>query len=113
MDANEASPTPARVADVQGVQVKELPVHGRDAFRDAFATMAREDHQAAIVVGTPLSLMYRRDVIVSAAQYRVPTVYETPSSCSNSRRLSQLFTAVPYHAFAVAASLSKTWASDG
>ena len=113
MDANDASPTPARVADVQGVQVKELPVHGRDAFRGRVFYDGARDHQAAIIVGTPLSLMYRRDVIVSAAQYRVPTVYETPSSCSNSRRLSQLFTAVPYHAFAVAASLSKTWASDG
>jgi len=62
----------------------------------AFSTMAREDHQAAIVVGTPLSLMYRRDVIVSAAQYRVPTIYETPTRCSNSCSQRFLTTLSPW-----------------
>jgi putative tryptophan/tyrosine transport system substrate-binding protein len=63
-------------AKALGVQVYEVPVHSPDQFGPAFSAIARAGHQAAIVIGNPLSLTHRHEVIASAAKHRIPTIYE-------------------------------------
>jgi putative ABC transport system substrate-binding protein len=43
----------AETAHAFGVQVRKVQVHGADEFAPAFAAMAQNGDQAAIVVGTP------------------------------------------------------------
>src|SRR5262245_6154300 len=60
------------------VQVDELPVPSHEQFDVAFSTIAQRGHQAAIVISNPLSVAHRQEIIISAARYRVPTIYESP-----------------------------------
>ena len=59
-----------------GIQVRRVEIRSAEEFAPAFGAMAREGDHAAIVIGNPLSNVHRHDVIASAAESRIPTMYE-------------------------------------
>jgi putative ABC transport system substrate-binding protein len=58
------------------MQVRRVEIRSPEEFAPAFAAMAREGDHAAIVIANPLSNAHRHDVIASAAESRIPTMYE-------------------------------------
>lgn len=63
-------------AKTLGIQVSQVPVRRPDEFAMAFAKLAREGVQAAIIIANPLSAAHRQEVISSAARARIVTMYE-------------------------------------
>ena len=63
-------------ASALGAQVSEVTVRRPDEFATAFAGLAREGNQAAIVIANPLSANHRHEVISSAARASIATMYE-------------------------------------
>src|SRR5262249_52362101 len=63
-------------AKTLGIQVSEAPVRRPDEFATAFAGLAREGNQAAIVLANPLSVSHRHEATFSAARASIATMYE-------------------------------------
>jgi putative ABC transport system substrate-binding protein len=61
------------------IEVHRMQVHSPTEFASAFTSMARAGDQAAVVIANPLSGEYRKDVVNSAAQSGLPTIYELKS----------------------------------
>jgi putative tryptophan/tyrosine transport system substrate-binding protein len=66
----------ADAAHALGIQIGHFPVHGPGEFADAFSAMVQDGDQAAVVIANPLSGTNRSEIIRSAAQYHLPTMYE-------------------------------------
>jgi putative tryptophan/tyrosine transport system substrate-binding protein len=66
----------ADAAHTLGIQIGHFPVHGPGEFAGAFAAMVQDGDQAAVVIANPLSFTNKSEIIRSAAQYRLPTMYE-------------------------------------
>jgi putative tryptophan/tyrosine transport system substrate-binding protein len=58
------------------IEVHRVQVHNPNEFTSAFAAMARAGDQAVIVISNPLSSIHRNEVVKSAAQSGLPTIYE-------------------------------------
>jgi putative tryptophan/tyrosine transport system substrate-binding protein len=63
-------------AHALGIRAHRIEVRSSEEFAPAFAAMARDGDHAAIVIANPLSGAHRNDVIVSAAESHIPTIYE-------------------------------------
>ena len=69
----------AKAAQELGVAVQALGVREPDDFNEAFAAMDRVPPDAILMVSDSLTLLNRKRVIVYAAQYRLPAIYEADS----------------------------------
>ena len=58
------------------IEVHRMQVHSPTEFASAFTGMARAGDQAAVVISNPLSSEYRKELVNSAAQSGLPTIYE-------------------------------------
>jgi ABC-type uncharacterized transport system substrate-binding protein len=61
------------------IQIHRVPVFSPAEFAAAFSTIAQEGDQAALVISNPLSFANRAELVRSAAQSRLPTIYEVRS----------------------------------
>ena len=61
------------------IRIDRVTVSGPTEFTAAFSTFVREGDQAALVISNPLSFANRAELVRSAAQSRLPTIYEVRS----------------------------------
>ena len=61
------------------IRIHRVTVSSPTEFTGAFSTFAREGDQAALVISNPLSFANRDELVRSAAQSRLPTIYEVRS----------------------------------
>jgi putative ABC transport system substrate-binding protein len=59
-----------------GVQLQTLEVRGPDDFESAFAMMAGERAEALMILGDPLTVTYRIQIVDLAAKSRLPAMYD-------------------------------------
>jgi putative ABC transport system substrate-binding protein len=84
-------------AHVLGIRVHRIEVRNSKEFAAAFAAMARDGDQAAMVIANPLSNAHRNDVIASAAETHVPTIYEGSSSVHDGGLISYGPAILPFY----------------
>jgi putative tryptophan/tyrosine transport system substrate-binding protein len=58
------------------IEVHRVEIKGPDDVETAFASIARQGGQAALVVSNPLSVVLRKEITSAAVRTRVPTHYE-------------------------------------
>jgi len=63
-------------AQALGVQLQTVEVRGPDEFESAFAAMAREHAEALLVLGDPLTLTHRIQIVDLVAKGRLPAMYD-------------------------------------
>jgi putative ABC transport system substrate-binding protein len=65
-----------RAAGALGVQLQQLEVRGPDDFEHAFALMTRERAEGLMVLGDPLTVNYRPQIVDLAAKHRLAAMYD-------------------------------------
>ena len=66
-------------AQVLGISLQSLALHGADEFEGAFASMVREGVAAIIVGGSPVFFAERTRLIDLAARHRLPAMFNEQS----------------------------------
>ena len=77
-----ANPYPAlafketqRAAQILGVEVQSLEVRGPDDFDGAFEAAKRQQPDALVTIGDPLTADFRKQIADFASTYRLPAMY--------------------------------------
>ena len=77
-----ANPYPAlafketqRAAQILGIEVQSLEVQGPDDFDGAFEAAKRQQPDALITIGDPLTADFRKQIADFASTYRLPAMY--------------------------------------
>jgi putative ABC transport system substrate-binding protein len=77
-----ANPYPAlafketqRAAQILGIEVQSLEVRGPDDFDGAFEAAKRQQPDALITIGDPLTADFRKQIADFASTYRLPAMY--------------------------------------
>jgi putative ABC transport system substrate-binding protein len=64
-----------RAAQTLGLKLQSAPIRSPKDFQAAFAALTRTRAEAVVVLGDPLTITYRSQIVEFAAKSRLPTIH--------------------------------------